>query len=577
MAQAAEQKKAYHVTKDFRGLNTKANRTAIDQNEFSWLENVQPVGFANMKVVPAASNALATFTGETFYTVQSFNRNNTDYVSLFSGTGKGFEVNLGNTAVTANIGTANSLSTTGVTTAQWKNDRILIATPTKGLFSWDGNNLVSIGSIQTITVTAGGSGYPANTTVTLGAPNQAGGVQANATATISSGSITAITVTEAGSGYTSAPSVTITGSGGSNAAANATVFVQNATAVATFSGRTWLANARTLFYSATNTYNDFGTSTAGSTVFTDETLHSNITALQSANQYLYVFGTDSINVIGDVRVTGSPAVTVFTNTNISASVGTSNLYAVFPYFRSIMFMNRYGIFSLTGATTTKISDALDGIFPYIDFTLPVSGGQCLINNILCAVFQFTYNDPNSSTRVIQVVYFERKWFVTSQGTFKAIGGAPSGGKPNAYAIDDTKLYQVYSNTTANISSNVSTALWPMGDPIRDKQALKVGIEATFGNTVGNITATIDSENQSAAITGLAQSTNAVTWTNYALNTVNWTNNSSNTVTWITSNSYQLYKADAEMWGKYLGMTITSNSPAFTYNGFFTEHELRARF
>jgi hypothetical protein len=46
-----EQAKKYHITKAFKGINTKANRTAIDGDEFSWLENIQPIGFGNLKVV----------------------------------------------------------------------------------------------------------------------------------------------------------------------------------------------------------------------------------------------------------------------------------------------------------------------------------------------------------------------------------------------------------------------------------------------------------------------------------------------------------------------------------------------
>jgi hypothetical protein len=50
---AAEQKKSYAVIKAFKALNTKANRTAIDEQEFSWLENAMPIGSGNIKVVPA--------------------------------------------------------------------------------------------------------------------------------------------------------------------------------------------------------------------------------------------------------------------------------------------------------------------------------------------------------------------------------------------------------------------------------------------------------------------------------------------------------------------------------------------
>ena len=55
---AAEQKKSYAVIKNFKGLNTKANRTAIDEEEFSWIENAQPIGFGNIKIVQAQSAVL---------------------------------------------------------------------------------------------------------------------------------------------------------------------------------------------------------------------------------------------------------------------------------------------------------------------------------------------------------------------------------------------------------------------------------------------------------------------------------------------------------------------------------------
>jgi hypothetical protein len=41
--------------------------------------------------------------------------------------------------------------------------------------------------------------------------------------------------------------------------------------------------------------------------------------------------------------------------------------------------------------------------------------------------------------------------------------------------------------------------------------------------------------------------------------------------------YYLYKSDAEMWGKYIGITVNSTSTPFVINGFQFEHELRTRF
>ena len=118
----------------------------------------------------------------------------------------------------------------------------------------------------------------------------------------------------------------------------------------------------------------------------------------------------------------------------------------------------------------------------------------------------------------------------------------------------------------------------MGDPIRDKQALKIGIEATLGQVPVLLTAFVDSESQqSPAI----EFVNSVFWINNSSQTIDWTNNLSQVIGWTAAQSagagYFLYRSDAKMYGKYLGMSITSNATPFTINGFQFEHELRARF
>jgi hypothetical protein len=312
---------------------------------------------------------------------------------------------------------------------------------------------------------------------------------------------------------------------------------------------------------------------AGSLTLTDNTLHSNIVQLLSANNFLYIFGEDSINVFSDVRVTNT-GTTIFTNTNVSASVGTRLPYAIFPYFRSVLFMNEYGVYALVGSTTSKLSDALDGIFENIDFTTAkVTAGQVLLNNILCAAFNIRYND-NGTFRYLQAVFFERKWFFTSQGNaLKLLSSVPVVGKIKLYATDGSDLKLFYDNATANINSEISSALWSMGDPIRTKQALKIGIEATNKNGVVSLSATVDNENRESPPYTL---TSTIEWQNNSLQTVGWSNSSGVVIGWGTT-GYSLYKTDAQQWGKYLGITINSNSPNFVINGLEVEHELRVRF
>jgi hypothetical protein len=114
----------------------------------------------------------------------------------------------------------------------------------------------------------------------------------------------------------------------------------------------------------------------------------------------------------------------------------------------------------------------------------------------------------------------------------------------------------------------------LGDPIRTKQALKFGIEATLVQSA-TLNVTVDSETGSSPVYTLQNGN--VTWINNQNQVIPWINNSSQTINWLLSSGYFLYKSDAQQYGKYLGLTLTSNAAAFTVNTFEMEHELRVRF
>jgi hypothetical protein len=661
MAQSPEQKKSYQVIKQFTTVNTKANRTAIQETEFSWLENAMPIGYSNLKITGQrsavtnnTSNAVVFSANVTYLTSVNIGLN--DYVVAFKDDGSAQGFNLQSKQLVT-IGNAGKFSNVGIAVSQWKNQDMLIIDPNKGYYVWDGNNTIFVGSVGQIALISGGSAYTAAPSVVISAPNDSNGIQATAVATIANNAVTSVTLTEAGSGYTQAPSIVFAGGGGTNASAVASIVTfatgtvsiavtnpgdsytgtptvnisggggtgasatavvhgnaistivmtnpgsgytnsanlvvslsggsgANATIAATinntpnvdvasFSGRVWIAAGRQVYYSAAGTYNDFTSVSAGNILLTDSTLHGNLFKLLAANNFLYLFGDDSINVFSDVRVQTN-GTTLFTNTNVSASVGSKRADAIFPYFRSVLFMNDYGVYALVGSTTSKISDPLDGIFPNIDFTYPVYAGQVLVNNILCAAFNFRYFDAvfTNSYRYIQAVFFEKKWFFTSQGNnLQYITSAPVGGKVNLYGTENSALYQLYSDKTSSVSSIIQTALMPMNDPIRDKQALKFGVEVTTANsTIFNVT--VDSQQGSSPPYTLQ---NNVLWYNNVGTDLNWINNSSQVIYWLFTSGYYLYKSDAQQWGKYLGLTLTSNSAAFVVNTFEFEHELRARF
>jgi len=177
------------------------------------------------------------------------------------------------------------------------------------------------------------------------------------------------------------------------------------------------------------------------------------------------------------------------------------------------------------------------------------------------------------TRPIQLVFFDKKWFVTSQGTLKHVTPVSTAKKLYLYGTNNTNLVSLYTDSSSNINTTIKSALWPMQDTIRTKQALKFAIEATL--TQGSVlNVTVDSESNTSPTYVL---TNIVSWTNYLGATIGWVNNSSSTISWTGGSGYQLYKSDAQQYGKYLGLTITSSSPSFTLNTMEMEYEQRVRF
>lgn len=113
-----EQKKSYAVLKKFRGLNTKANRTAINEDEFSWIENAMPIGDANIKIVPAQSQVLdntgnvVVFANTVVY-LTSTNINVSDYIVTFELDGRAQAFNLASNVI-SNVAVTGSFSSSNV-------------------------------------------------------------------------------------------------------------------------------------------------------------------------------------------------------------------------------------------------------------------------------------------------------------------------------------------------------------------------------------------------------------------------------------------------------------------------------
>lgn len=656
----------YLVVKDFAALNTKADRTAIKENEFSWIENIMPQGFGNLQSIPNYSivngvnwsNPVSNAFPFTMTSSGSFSGNH-DMIMAFETNGavELYDQTSGSIISVAGPGT---LSSSGVTASMWSNTTLMILDPNNGLYSFMyGQNLVPIGSVGLIVITNPGSAYTSPPSVSFSSPSTPNGIRAQGIALITSGVVTSVILTEPGSGYTSPPSITInggggtgatascslisfkrgivsaitvtsggtnytsaptvaitggggtgasaiavidatskqvvqvlvtnggsgyngtpititfTGGGGSGAAATGVIQSDANVAVATFSSRVWVASGRTISFTAADSNHDFITVSAGSLTINDSTLRGNIIQLYAANNFLYIFGIDSIYVISDVSVT-TTGTTLFTNTVVSSSIGTSFPFAIFNYYRSVLFMNQYGVYALVGATTSKISDPLDGILSNIDFTRKITCGQVTINNQICAVFNVFYRSPivGENQRYIQLVFFEKKWFISSQDdAIDQIVPTQTSGNLLIFGTKDLDIVQLYADESTSGLQTIKTALSGMEDVMKTKQTQRYAVELRTGIQGVILDVTVDNENTSSSADNLF---NAVDWINNQNMVVKWVNNSAQIVKWLAT-GYQYYQHDAKQYGKYVGLTITSQSPGMVITGFQMEYILRERF
>jgi len=328
--------------------------------------------------------------------------------------------------------------------------------------------------------------------------------------------VSLVQVTTRGHGYTVAPTIGFTG-GTPTRAASATANISgdlSGTAIATYAERAWIASGRTVTFTDVDQYASFINSGSSFTI-NDDTLHSSITALYAANDYLYIFGASSADVLSNVTVT-SAGTASFSRVNVSASIGCSQPNSIFSYYRSIAFASEAGFFLLSGATPEKISDPISLLVPQIDFTAiyNVSGCIATIGNQLCAAWHFNFANVfngNGATEPMIAAYFKGKWFFLRQAlngtklTTGPIVSNPDGTTWNLtktdavpytmYTVASKKLYQLVQDT-AQTYWKISTKLYDMGKPMWTKQVLRGAMGVQMGGTQATrtgITFTADNE------------------------------------------------------------------------------------
>jgi hypothetical protein len=511
----------------FMGINTQAKREGIKDQQFSWLENMQPIGDNNLQAMFDTGPVLyANSNSQTVIYFYPFNVGSTNYIAVFFSDGTAISFNLSTSAtttITNSTGTfypgSSSLGSPMPACAQYANSGIVIVTTASvnGYYSWDGSTLVSPGGASPSWLNGG------------------------------------------------TPTTMPTGVAG--------------TAVTTYQGRVWIANGNKIIYSAPGNGADFSGADGGGTfASTDPFLKWQFNQIAQSNGFLYTFADSSVNVISNVQTSGSPVLTTFNNQNVDPQVGTPWHNSVQPFGRGLVFANAAGVYVLYGGAAEKVSDDLDGIFAAANATLSTAGSTsapssafAIINNIRVYMLLVPVQGPfDTSPRNAMVMWDGKKWWIASQdASLTFINTQEINSQITAYGTDGTNIFAMFQSASANITKIWQTKMWP-GDGFQiTKQAMRVYTFAVDNSGDGYaVSGTLDTIDELLGFNQLAfQATSAsffVTWENNSPAPIQWQNNTAGDVDWTAAGqNLEGTGLGINSRGNYMGMTEQSTSLNFT--------------
>jgi len=566
----------------FEKMNTKVARQNLPAKQVAWMENLQPIAPNDLQTVPGAATSIASVGVFPNVVTREFPANigGIDYVIMFFTAGQCVAINTANGAISNVAGFATFSTAPDMTV--FSSSRILIMDPTSGYATWDGTLFVGSGGISpNIVVTNGGSGYSAAPAVSFtgGAGGNAGGATATAVMGGSGATqfVVSVTLTNPGTGNAAGAAITVVFTGANTTPATATVVVWpqvKGNTIDVFAGRVWWASAnasgqfRVLNFTGTAGFDDLNpANAAGSTTITDRDLSHGITAVRALNNFLYIFGDQSIKQIGSITVQSS--ITLFTILTLSSDIGTSFLMTIQSYNRLVLFANKQGVYGIFGATVQKISDDLDGIFQFVDFSLQPSAALNDLSNIHCYVLLLKYLDPVAGSRSILVLFQQNQWFVVSQGSLLAICSVALGSttQVETFGSSGNDVTQLLQNKAASVPIKLITSLSTNGNIVTAKQLQRSGIAVTTA-TAQNLTMTVDTENRTNAYQFAAAS--FVNWVNNLGQIVQFQNNSLQNVNFQTG-GFRFPHQTTEGYGKFIGNTVTGTVMNMSINAIVDEY------
>lgn len=430
---------ASKVFKEFKGVYTKSDRSAIPEDHFYNLENLMPIGSSNIHSVNGASASLLNYAADIIYWSQYVQVGITAYQINIATSGKVFAFNW-STLTSAQINSGNLLSGIGSRVTQFMNLYALFADST-GIYYWDGSTFANIT----------GTGVPTTATDIVTAMGRVW---------VASGRLLQCTAAYDATSTTDPKNATAWQTANGSAFANFTdpTLVGNITRLTAQNGFLFVAGS-TCLWGVTNVYVPAGASppTPVMTIY-------NIQAINGTDQpaSMVPYGNHMVfaNRYGAWVTDGQSA------EQLSEDIDGTWQYLAFS--------------------------------PSIS-----AGECVVNNKLCAAFLMQRANDPNFGSNCVIGMYFDKKWWFANFGTITFLSTAIINSVPTLVAFIGNQMYTLFTNTTTFPNGIAQTPLWDMDDPLSAKEVIRAGVRVVLFSGAGSINYTVDGLVSSTQVTSQA--------------------------------------------------------------------------
>ena len=565
----------YVGLEEWKGLNTKPRRAAIDDQQCYWLENIMPIGAANARFIYGKGTTLYTApVGRTIIYYAFATIATTDYLFVFLDNGTAYQIKVSDGSSTTISSAGSTFYSAGkalphITAWGTKGILIVATVGADNYWGWDGTTLTAPGAAapEWISGLSGGS-FTKVGNETIGSTTLSGFAD---TIDVEIGMLITGSGIPANTFVTGGTSTTVTISNAATATSAGVTFTfswQMPTGIAgvsidTYQNRVFIVNGTTRLMSGASNAANFSASNGGNIETSyDSNLNKNYTHVVSAAGYVYLFADSSTWNISSITTTtsGSTITAAYQYSNTDPQTGTAYTNSVQVLGRAICFVNTNGVYALLGNSAVKISNELDGIWANLDTSVTPTSAVATIFGIRVLVVNIRAKDYKNVTRNFMCLWepTSRRWFIASQEiapTFIATLEVDS--NLTAYGSDGNVIFPMFQTASSTTNKIVQSKLYSGGQTsayIIYKQILRFYLQVdSLGASPDTFSVTADTENTSIPVP--ASFSGQFTFVNNSGGVLQFQNNTPANLYWTVLNV--ITAVDAQNTGELIGFTLTS--------------------